>query len=447
MPKAIIIGAGLSGLSAAHRLRANGWDVFLFESDAIAGGRARCERRDGFVIDTGPDALTTAYTEYLALCDRMGLSSAVVPSSPVVGLVRDGRLIDIHTSRPLGALLTPALSLSAKLKLARGAWSMRKQIAATDAFALIDQADADDPDDNAYAFATRQFGQEAADYLIDPLVRLVTGTYSERATALMVPAMLSAWSSPMINIGGGLDLLPNALARQLNISFGATCENVEKSGDGIRASIRIDDVLHEIEADAAIVATQTDVAMRIAPDIERDLGAALRKVEPLTLYTIALAFDRPTRSKAYAVQLPSREYRDELLMFLQHNKAPDRAPPGKSLVTYYIDHAAIPRYASLSDGEIIRRGLALTTSLMPELASAFRFASVNRWKRAGSLATPGYYRTIRELTAAIDGQCPVQLAGDVFGAGSMEAAIRGGHAAADRLLARQRLHNSPAYAV
>ncbi|MGE4431545.1 MAG: NAD(P)/FAD-dependent oxidoreductase [Sphingobium sp.] len=443
MPKVIIIGAGLSGLSAAHRLRDKGWDVFLFESDQIAGGRARCERRDGFIIDTGPDALTTAYSQYLALCDRMRLSRSIVPSSPVVGLVRSGRLIDIDTSKLVRAAFTPALSLSAKLRFARGVWSIRKDIAATDAFALVDRAEDDDPNDNAYAFAQRHFGQEVADYLIDPLVRLVTGTHSIHATPLMVPAVLSAWSSPMINVQGGLDALPHALAMSLNIRFGATCEQIMSSAKGVRARIRIDGDVHEIDADAAIVATQSDVAMQIAPELDRSLGTILRRIEPLSLYTVALAFDRPTVSKAYAVQIPSIERRDELLMFLQHNKAPDRAPRGKSLITYYIDHNAVPRYADLPDSEIIRRGIALATSLMPELSSSFRFASVSRWKRAGSLATPGYYRNIRDLMAAIDAASPIQLAGDIFGAGSMEAAIRGGHGAADRLLARQRHHNEP----
>ncbi|SCW71789.1 Flavin containing amine oxidoreductase [Sphingobium faniae] len=444
MPKVIIIGAGLSGLSAAHRMRDNGWDVFLFESDRIAGGRARCERRDGFVIDTGPDALSTAYTEYLAMCDRMRLSTAVVPSSPVVGIVRGGRLINIDSSRLLTAALTPALSLSAKLKLARGIWAMRSDIAKTDAFALVKRADDDDPADNAYALAERQFGKEAADYLIDPLVRLVTGTRSSHATALMVPAVLSAWSSPMINILGGLDALPNALAAPLNITFGANCDHVERSTEGVSATITINGQTHHVEADAAIVATQSDAATLIAPDIERTLGALLRKIEPLSLYTVALAYDRPTVSTAYAVQLPSAEYRDELVILLQHNKAPDRAPPGKSLITYYIDHKAVPRYVDLPDSEIVRRGIATTTSLMPELASSFRFASVNRWDRAGSLATPGYYRVIRDMTDAIDTASPVQLAGDIFGAGSMEAAVRGGLAAADRLLQRQRSHHRQA---
>jgi oxygen-dependent protoporphyrinogen oxidase len=440
VPKVIIIGAGLSGLSAAHRLRDNGWDVFVFESDKIPGGRALCERRDGFIIDTGPDALTTAYTHYLALCDRMRLSSAIVQSSPVVGLVRAGRLIDIDTARLLRSAFTPALSMSAKLKLVRGVWTIRKDLARTDAFALVNRADDDDPRDNAYAFALRHFGKEAADYLIDPLVRLVTGTHSIHATPLMVPAVLSAWSSPMINVKGGLDALPHALAKSLNISFGATCEQIVRSADGVSATICIDGALHDVQADAAIVATQSDVAMQIAPDIEQSLGSILRKIEPLSLYTVALAFDRATKSKAYAVQIPSVERQDELLMFLQHNKAPDRAPPGKSLITYYIDHNAVPRYADLPDSEIVRRGLALATSLMPELASSFRFASVSRWKRARSLATPGYYRNIRDLITAIDTASPIQLAGDIFGAGSMEAAILGGRGAADRLLERQRHH-------
>ncbi|MEJ2459331.1 MAG: FAD-dependent oxidoreductase [Novosphingobium sp.] len=386
--------------------------------------------------------VATAYTEYLALCDKMKLTDAIVSSSPTVGVVRSGRLIDIDTAKLHKAALTPALSFAAKLKLARGAWSIRKEVARTDAFSLVDRADDDDPADNAHDYAVRHFGQEAADYLINPLVRLLTGTHAHLVTTLMAPSVLSSWASPMINVAGGLDTLPHALAESLNISFSATCERIERTAQGVSARILIDGGVREIEADAAVVATQSDAAMRISPEIDGTLGPLIRRVEPLSLYTVTMAFDRPTKSKAYAVPLSTTERKDELGFFLQHNKAPDRAPPGKSLITFYIDHSEIPRYIDLSDDEIIQRGLALTTGLMPELQSSFLFGSVSRWNRAGSLATPGYYRNIRDMIAAIDVDSPIQLGGDVFGAGSMEAAIRGGQGAADRLLTRQSRHNS-----
>lgn len=49
-----IIGAGFSGLSAASYLAKEGYDVSVFEKNAIPGGRAREYKQDGFTFDMGP---------------------------------------------------------------------------------------------------------------------------------------------------------------------------------------------------------------------------------------------------------------------------------------------------------------------------------------------------------------------------------------------------------
>ncbi len=54
MKKAIIIGSGFSGLSAASFLAKKGWKVTIIEKHAIPGGRARKLEADGFIFDMGP---------------------------------------------------------------------------------------------------------------------------------------------------------------------------------------------------------------------------------------------------------------------------------------------------------------------------------------------------------------------------------------------------------
>jgi phytoene desaturase len=54
---AIVIGAGLGGLSAAIHLRMAGWHVRLLEANATVGGRANIIERDGFRFDAGPSLL------------------------------------------------------------------------------------------------------------------------------------------------------------------------------------------------------------------------------------------------------------------------------------------------------------------------------------------------------------------------------------------------------
>jgi len=54
MKKATILGAGISGLSAASFLAQSGWDVTIVEKNPTIGGRARQFSHEGFVFDMGP---------------------------------------------------------------------------------------------------------------------------------------------------------------------------------------------------------------------------------------------------------------------------------------------------------------------------------------------------------------------------------------------------------
>jgi len=52
--KAIVIGSGFAGMSAASFLARDGWEVTVLEKHSIPGGRARKMEADGFVFDMGP---------------------------------------------------------------------------------------------------------------------------------------------------------------------------------------------------------------------------------------------------------------------------------------------------------------------------------------------------------------------------------------------------------
>jgi len=52
--KAIVIGSGFAGLSAASFLARAGWEVTVLEKNAAPGGRARILKAEGFTFDMGP---------------------------------------------------------------------------------------------------------------------------------------------------------------------------------------------------------------------------------------------------------------------------------------------------------------------------------------------------------------------------------------------------------
>tara|TARA_B100000900_G_scaffold315296_1_gene274183 strand:+ start:4408 stop:5580 length:1173 start_codon:yes stop_codon:yes gene_type:complete len=63
MQRAVIIGSGLSGLSAAHYLDKSIYDVSVYEKEAFVGGRASSIDIDGFICDVGFQVLLDNYDE------------------------------------------------------------------------------------------------------------------------------------------------------------------------------------------------------------------------------------------------------------------------------------------------------------------------------------------------------------------------------------------------
>lgn len=432
---AIVVGAGLAGLAAAYRLQQGGFDVTVLERNDRVGGRVLTQRRNGYVIDAGPDAMHEGYRNYRALAKELGLGATFCRSSAVVGLIRDGNVIDIDTDRTASMLFTPALSWRAKLCFLRGIIRHRKLIKRIDSSRLTDAADFDSFDENAQAFARREFGRECTDYLIDPLVRLVVGSGAAQASRLSVLGGLANWSAQLFNIRGGLDMLPNALATQLRVRTGTEVEQLSETVQGVE--VRCRDANHEcktLSADVSVISATYDVAERIYPALLGYADDYATQLSYLPLVSVSLAYSALTRSKAYVIQSPTVEIADALLLFLQHNKAPDRAPPGHSLITIYTDGLATPRYLEQSDEQTTAWARQETERLFPELAGHFEFSGVTRWPVAGYLATPGFWRRTRALLAGLPETGRVQLAGDLFGAGSMESAVTWGEIAARRLI-------------
>jgi protoporphyrinogen oxidase len=187
---AIVVGAGLAGLTAAYRLQKAGLAVTVLERADYPGGRVKTLRRDGFIIDAGPDAMTSGYKEYLDLVAELGLGDYVVPSSRVAGIVRHGKVIDVDLASTVSALFTKALSWPAKLHMAWGMFRLRKMFGGVDSFKLSESAALDDDLETAQQFGERHFGREATDYIIDPLMRLTVGSGAVQCSRLGVLAGL-----------------------------------------------------------------------------------------------------------------------------------------------------------------------------------------------------------------------------------------------------------------
>jgi protoporphyrinogen oxidase len=425
-----VVGAGISGLAAAYRLQQHGVDVIVLESEERAGGRVATERRDGYIIDTGPDALTASYESYLRLVGDLGLADQVVDTSPIVGLVRRGRLIDIDTAKVMGLPFTPVLSARGKIRLVRGLLKLRRSIKSVDTYELVRSAASDDSNATAYDFGVRHFGTEVTEYLIDPMMRLTVGSGAREASSLNVLGALGAWSGPLCNMRGGLATVTDELASRLPVHHGAIVTAIQENGPSVAVSYTDDTGAHELIADGCVIGAMYHRATDLWPTLTTASPAFGDKLRNVKLISVSLGYRVPTRSKAYPVLVPTVENSEALLIFLQHNKSPDRAPKGHSLVTVYTDTSVTDRFLQRSDEQLEAWAAGIVERLCPELSGHREMGVVTRWPFAGYLADPGFWRRTAALRDSLPASGRVVLAGDLFGAGSLESAVRSGERAA-----------------
>ena len=206
MPSAIIIGGGISGLSAAYfleqqaRARGLALEITLLEAAQRLGGVVQSERvelpKDGvpgapqsFLCECGPDSLLTTKPAAIELCRALGLGEQLIPSNDALrrtfvlhqGALRtlpDG-LMFVVPSRIRPMFSSPLLSPVGKLRLLLAP--------------LLSPAPlADGADISVAEYIAQRFGQQVVDRIAEPLLNAVYGSdIRQMSTRAVFPQLVA----------------------------------------------------------------------------------------------------------------------------------------------------------------------------------------------------------------------------------------------------------------
>ena len=433
--RAAVIGAGLSGLTAAYRLRQRGWQVRVFEAGNRVGGRVQTLARDGFLIDTGASALAQSYTDYLRFADELGLGGEIAPAAPIVGIVRDRRIHLLHTDRMLRTgLTTRLLSFGSKLRMLR----LAVDIAGAKWRGELDYSDmrraAPLDDRSARAYARDRLNDEIDTYIGDPIARTMLITDTDKISRVeLYSGLANIMANKIYSLRGGQQRFANTLAAELELQFHSAVQRVQQRGNTVEIEYTRDGATALESFDACVVACPLPAATAICVD-QRALLAPLNETLRYTqAITVAVATKRPPDTPAFLLQIPGRESAELALMFIEHNKCADRAPAGRGLIGVDWEAEASAQWATRSDAEISAHTVAGVIALMPELKDQILFTHVTRWPQALPLTEVGIYRRIGELNAALDPRARIQFAADYLSAAGQNTAVAFGNRAAARL--------------
>ncbi|MDB6025874.1 MAG: Protoporphyrinogen oxidase, partial [Verrucomicrobiales bacterium] len=170
MNSVAIIGAGITGLTAAFRLKQRGVPVTVYEASGRAGGVIQSIRQNGYLAECGPNSCLETSPKIAELIRDLGLEKRKLytdPASESRYLVRGGKPIEMPGSA-VGFFKTPMFSVGAKSRLF--------------AEPFISKSPAD-VEETVAQFVKRRLGQEFLDYAINPLV---AGVYAGDPARLSV---------------------------------------------------------------------------------------------------------------------------------------------------------------------------------------------------------------------------------------------------------------------
>lgn len=431
-PRAIVVGGGLAGVSAALTLADAGADVVLVERRQRLGGLTWSTRRNGLSFDNGQHVFLRCCTAYRSFLQRIEAGPAVhlQPRLDIPVLAPGGRRASIARS-----------GLPAPFHLA-GSLARYRHLGAGDRARLgraalaLSRLRPEDPALDAVAFGDWLARHGQSDLAIERLWNLIAlptlnVPAAEASLALAVKVFRTGlldradagdvgWSTvPLSELHG--DFPAKALARAgVETVLGARVHQV--SLDGGRPTVATDE--GTFQGDAVIVATPPEVAAQLVPPAVAPDPAALGQ-SPIV--NVHLVLDRRV------TDLPLAAVIDSPIQFLFDRTDSSGARSGQCLA---ISLSAADEYIGQSSAQLVRTFFAALQALLPVARTARLVdAVVTRERTATFRAAPGVARARPPARTAVDG---LFLAGawcDTGWPATMEGAVLSGEHAAAALLA------------
>lgn len=431
-----VIGAGPSGLAAAHRLRLAGREVVVVESRGRVGGQLHTIEQDGFLMEAGTTILPAAYDSVMRLVLEVGLEDELVPANSLMGFVRDGVMHELRADRlALDAARTKLLSTTAKLqvaKLAIDALRMRRLMSYED-LSIASAFDLETP--QAYC-KRRGLDDEVYDYLIEPTVR---GGAGVPGSMISVVEFFFLWQkvlgTKLFAFDRGYSSFPEALSKGMDVRLGARALEVVERRDGVEITYDDADGTHTERGAGAIVSAMGNAVPDLVPQLAPSRAEFLRRLNYTSTVSMNLALSRPPKDVAPAFVVVPRPVSEGMFaIILEHNKAPGRAPAGKGLVTLYAVNEWAREHADEDDETMLASMLPDAEAVIPRLSDDIEFARINRWFPVLVYSHPGLYREMARFHASRSLKSRIHLAGSYNSSGNVNTATTAGERAARELL-------------
>ncbi|WP_342513025.1 protoporphyrinogen oxidase [Sporosarcina sp. FSL K6-1522] len=462
--RVVIVGGGITGLSAAFYMQKEArekglpLEVILVEAANRLGGKIQTIRRDGFVIERGPDSFLIRKKSVGILAEDLGIEGELVRNATGQAYVLvNGELHPI----PGGSVMGIPTQVSPFLKT--GLFSWAGKIRAAGDFIL--PRSGIEGDQSLGSFFRRRFGGEIVDNLIEPLL---SGVYAgdidhmslqstfpqfyevEKKHRSLILGMKKTTPKQVPQKNGygakkegvfhtfrnGLETIVEALEPQLepeSVLKGVRIDAIKKQSDH-KTLLELNDG-QTIEADAVILTTGHGMASKLfAP---YGLLQGLKEIPTTSVATVALAFpeeavEQDREGTGFLVSRSS-DYSITACTWT-HRKWPTTTPKGKVLLRAFVGRVGDEAIVDLPDAEIEKIVLADLGKVL-DIKGKPDFTVITRWKEDRPQYRVGHKQRIEAARAELKTQFPqVKLAGASYNGVGLPDCIDQGKAAVQEVL-------------
>ncbi len=462
----IVIGGGISGLAAAHRLtelrRSTPVQVrvTLLEATDRLGGVIATEHADNLLLELGPDSYITEKPAALRLCERLGLTDHLIAPQ-----ILESKLYTVHRGAleplPEGFLLMAPTRVGPVLRSPLFSWLGKVRMG----LEPFIPGRSDDGDESLASFVRRRLGREVLERVAQPLIG---GIYASDPETLSLVATMprfremerthssvifgirqaqkrraqtndetgARWSL-FVSIDGGMEVLIRRIQIALGPSvmrFGETLRRLSWNPETRRW--RADTERTSLEADAVICTVPAFAAANSLETLDAELARDLRTIPFSSTATINVAYQRRDIAHpldGYGFVVPHTEGRSITACTFSSVKYAGRAPKDIALLRCFAGGALQPDLLKQSDKALelrVRKDLEalLGISRPPILSRTTRYPNCMPQYNVGHLTR------VEKINARLKHFPTLALAGKSYRGVGIADCIFSGETAAEDIL-------------
>jgi oxygen-dependent protoporphyrinogen oxidase len=483
MKRVVIIGGGITGLAAAHRVIERAAEsgvaveLTLLEASDRLGGIVQTHERDGFLLERGPDSFISEKPATLELSERLDLNSRLIQTTENYRrsfIVKQRRLLPV----PEGFHLLAPSRLWPFLKSDIFSWPGKARMVC-DLLLPRRNANGNEIDETLAEFVRRRLGNEALERMAQPMIGgIYTANPEQLSLRATMPRFLEmerehgsliralrkqnkaandrsggdsntsgARYSLFLSFDHGMQVLTDKLEQRLIES-----NNAGVSRTSIRVNTKVESIVREpddgstkwrvaiaggenLVADAVCLALPAYVSSHLLSKLDPQLATEVAAIPYASSATINLAYKRadiPHPLDGFGFVVPFIEKRSLIACTFSSVKFPGRAPEGHELLRVFAGGALQPEIFELDEEELLERVRADLRDLLG-IERAPLVHEVSKWARSMPQYHVGHLeRTTRiaERVAALPG---LFLAGNAYNGLGIPDCIRSGETAADSM--------------